>query len=71
MQSRDHRTDETQRMDSKSLNRLGIIKNGNYKGVPCLVIGEYNYVTTDRLKWFRILLNNNVLVMSNNNITFL
>ncbi len=58
-------------MKRKTRNRLGIINSGNYKGDPCLVIDEYNNVTTDRLKWFRILLNNNILVMSNKNITFL
>ena len=58
-------------MKRKTDNRLGIINSGNYKGLPCLVIDEYTYVTTERLKWFRILLNNDILVMSNKNITFL
>ena len=63
--------DEAKPMKRKTNNRLGIINSGNYKGSTCLVIDEYNCVTTDRLKWFRILLNNNILVMSNKNITFL
>ena len=58
-------------MKRKTDNRLGIINSGNHKGSTCLIIDEYTRVTTDRLKWFRILLNNNILVISNNNITFL
>ena len=63
--------DEAQPMKRKTDNRLGIINSGNHKGSPCLIIDEYTYINTDRLKWFRILLNNNILVMSNKSITFL
>ena len=58
-------------MKRKTDSRLGIINSGSHKGSACLIIDEYTYVNTDRLKWFRILLNNNILVMSNKNITFL
>lgn len=58
-------------MKRKTDNRLGIINSGNHKGSTCLIIDEYTRVTTDRLKWFRILLNKNILVISNKSITFL
>ena len=58
-------------MNSESNKRLAIINNGPYKSKTCLVLEEVNYVNTDHLKWFRILLDEKVLLMSNKNIKFI
>lgn len=58
-------------MNSETNKRLAIINNGPYKNRACLILEEVNYVNTDRLKWFRILLDNKVLLMANKNIKFI
>jgi hypothetical protein len=58
-------------MNSETNKRLAIINNGPYKNKACLILEEVNCVTTDHLKWFRILLDNKVLLMSNKNIKFI
>jgi len=58
-------------MHTKTTNRLGIINNGTFKGFYCLVLYECEYINSDRLKWFKIYVDNKKISMSNNNINFL
>lgn len=58
-------------MHSETNKRLAIINNGPYKNNACLILEEINRVNCDHLKWFKILLDNKVLLMSNKNIEFI
>jgi hypothetical protein len=58
-------------MNIKPDYKIGIIRNGFLRGDVCIVLYECNYISSDKLKWFKILVNNRVLSMSNNNINLL
>lgn len=58
-------------MHTKSLNKLGIINSGSFKGCYCLVLYECDYINHNNLKWFKIYVNNAKISISNNNINFL
>ncbi len=58
-------------MHAETVNRLGIINCGILKGCFCLVLYECNYINTDKLKWFKIYVDNKKISMSNNDINFL
>ena len=58
-------------MHAETINKLGIINYGTFKGCYCLILYECDYINTDKLKWFKIYVNNEKISMSNNNIVFL
>ena len=58
-------------MNLKTINKIGIINSGSFKGQVCLILYQCDYINTDSLVWFKIFINDNILCMSNNNVSFL
>lgn len=58
-------------MNTELEKKLGVVNFGNMKGYVCIILYECDYIKTDRLKWFKILVDNQILIVSNNNVSFL
>jgi len=58
-------------MNSKTLNKLGILKKGKLKGQICLILSESHYINSDNLKWCTIYVNKHILSIQKENLNFI
>ena len=58
-------------MNTELESKLGVVNWGSMKGSVCIILYECDYIKADRLKWFKILVENQILSVSNNNVSFL
>lgn len=52
-------------------NKLGIISKGKFKNTFCIILKEYNYLNTDKLKYYTVFKDNIVFKINSSSVKIL